>query len=114
VGWRVLEDGQPRSAVPRLLRSPPLSCPTPCSQPRELKRSGSYLRLWDDAKERARENDLSEHILIPRGDKRRTHQGYIRNKEGRYEKKKTRLAVFRHLLSAGKGEVPSREDVGLD
>jgi hypothetical protein len=33
---------------------------------------------------------------------------------GRYEKKKTRLAVFRHLLSAGKGEVPSREDVGLD
>ncbi len=68
----------------------------------------------DDAIERARENDLSEYILIPRGDKRRTHQGYIRNKEGKYEKKKTRLAVFRHLLSAGVGEVPSREDVGLD
>ena len=67
----------------------------------------------DDAKERARENDLSEYILIPRGDKRRTHQGYIRNKEGKYEKK-TRLAVFRHLLTTGKGEVPSREDVGLD
>jgi hypothetical protein len=29
----------------------------------------------DDAKERARDNDLSEYILIPRGDKRRTHQG---------------------------------------
>jgi hypothetical protein len=68
----------------------------------------------DGAKEWASENDLSEYILIPRGDKRRTHQGYIRNKEGKYEKKKTRLAVFRHLLSAGKGEVPSREDVGLD
>ena len=25
-----------------------------------------------------------------------------------------RLAVFRHLLTTGKGEVPSREEVGLD
>ena len=73
----------------------------------------SFMAKDVDAKERARENDLSEYILILRGDKRRTHQGYIRNKEGKYEKKKTRLAVFRHLLTTGKGEVPSRQDVGL-
>ncbi len=68
----------------------------------------------DDAKERARGNDLSEYILVPRGDNEHDHLGYIRNEEGKYEKKTTRLAVFRHLLSAGVGEVPSREDVGLD
>ena len=68
----------------------------------------------DDAKEKAEENDLSEYILIPRGDKLRQHAGYIRNSESKYEKKKTRLAVFRHLLSAGNGVVPSKEDVGLD
>jgi hypothetical protein len=68
----------------------------------------------DDAKERARENDLSEYILVPRGDNEHDHLGYIRNEEGDYEKKTTRLAVFRHLLSAGVGEVPSRKDVGLD
>lgn len=68
----------------------------------------------DDAKEQARANDLSEYILVPRADNENDHLGYIRNKEGRYEKKTTRLAVFRHLLSAGKGEVPSREAVGLD
>jgi len=67
-----------------------------------------------DAKERARENDLSEYILVPRGDNEHDHLGYIRNEAGKYEKKTTRLAVFRHLLTAGKGEVPSREDVGLD
>ena len=68
----------------------------------------------DEAKDIGEAEDLSEYILIPRGDKRRQHAGYIRNEEGKYEKKKTRLAVFRHLLAAGKGEVPSREDVGLD
>jgi hypothetical protein len=68
----------------------------------------------DEAKDIGTANDLSEYILVPRGDKRRTHLGYIRNDEGEYEKKTTRLAVFRHLLSAGVGEVPSREDVGLD
>jgi hypothetical protein len=68
----------------------------------------------DDARERARENDLSEYILVPRRDNAHDHLGYIRNEEGEYEKKTTRLAVFRHLLSAGVGGVPSREDVGLD
>jgi hypothetical protein len=68
----------------------------------------------DEAKDIGEANDLSEYILIPRGDKHRTHLGYIRDDEGKYEKKTTRLAVFRHLLSAGVGEVPSREDVGLD
>jgi hypothetical protein len=67
----------------------------------------------DEAKDVGEANDLSEYILIPRGDKRRKHAGYIRDSKGKYEKKKTRLAVFRHLLTAGKGEVPSREDVGL-
>jgi hypothetical protein len=67
----------------------------------------------DDAKEQARDNDLSEYILVPRGDNENDHIGYIRNEEGKYERKTTRLAVFRHLLSAGVGEVPSREDVGL-
>lgn len=67
-----------------------------------------------DAKERARENDLSEYILVPRGDNDNDHIGYIRNEDGNYVRKTTRLAVFRHLLSAGKGEVPSRKDVGLD
>ena len=68
----------------------------------------------NDAKEWAREKNLSEYILIPRGDKRSTHHGYIRDGEGVYRSVRTRLAVFRHLLSAGAGEVPSREDVGLD
>ena len=68
----------------------------------------------DDAKDEARKNDLTEYILVPRGDKRHKHAGYIRNKEGKYKRKTTRLAVFRHLLTAGKGEVPSRKDVGLD
>lgn len=68
----------------------------------------------DDAKERAKENGLSEYILVPRGDNDNDHIGYIRNEEGKYERKTTRLAVFRHLLSAGEGEVPSRTDVGLD
>jgi hypothetical protein len=68
----------------------------------------------DEAKDIGKANDLSEYILIPRGDKRRTHLGYIRDEAGKYEKKTTRLAVFCHLLSAGVGEVPSREDVGLD
>ena len=68
----------------------------------------------DEAKEIGDANDLSEYILIPRGDKQRTHHGYIRDNEGVYRSVRTRLAVFRHLLTAGKGEVPSREDVGLD
>lgn len=58
-------------------------------------------------------NDLSEYILIPRGDGRVTHHGYIRDDEGVYRSVRTRLAVFRHLLTAGKGEVPSGEDVSL-
>lgn len=68
----------------------------------------------DDAKQRARENDLSEYILVPRGDNEHDHLGYLRNEKSDYEKKTTRLAVFRHLLSAGVGEVPSKKDVGLD
>lgn len=68
----------------------------------------------DDAKQRAMENDLSEYILVPRGDNEHKHLGYIRNEKGNYEVKPTRLAVFRHLLSAGVGEVPSKKDVGLD
>lgn len=68
----------------------------------------------DEAKEIGEANDLSEYILIPRGDKRSTHHGYIRDDEGVFRSVRTRLAVFRHLLTAGKGEVPSREDVGLD
>jgi hypothetical protein len=68
----------------------------------------------DEAKDIGEANDLSEYILIPRGDKRRTHLGYVRDDEGVYRSVRTRLAVFRHLLSAGVGEVPSREDVGLD
>jgi hypothetical protein len=68
----------------------------------------------DDAKQRATENDLSEYILVPRTDNEHTHLGYIRNPAGDYKQETTRLAVFRHLLSAGVGEVPSRKDVGLD
>lgn len=41
VGQRVLVDGQPRSAVPRLLRLPSLAYPARCSQRRELERSSS-------------------------------------------------------------------------
>jgi hypothetical protein len=67
----------------------------------------------DEAKDIGKANDLSEYILVPRGDKRRTHLGYISDEEGSYEKT-TCLAVFRHLLSAGVGEVPSWEDEGLD
>ncbi len=67
----------------------------------------------DEAKDIGKANDLSEYILIPRGDKRRTHHGYIRDDGGVYRSVRTRLAVFRHLLSAGVGEVPSRVDVGL-
>ena len=70
----------------------------------------------DEAKDIGEANDLSEYILVPRGgeDEHHTHLGYIRNEEDKYELKTTRLAVFRHLLSAGKGVVPSKEDVGLD
>ena len=68
----------------------------------------------EEAKDIGEANDVSECILIPRGDKRRTHLGYMRDDEGLYRSVRTRLAVFRHLLSAGKGEVPSREEVGLD
>ncbi len=68
----------------------------------------------DKAKDVGKANDLSEYILIPRGDGRVTHHGYIRDDEGVYRSVRTRLAVFRHLLTAGKGEVPSRQDVGLD
>ena len=68
----------------------------------------------DEAKDIGEANDLSEYILIPRGDRSVTHHGYLRDDEGVYRIVRTRLAVFRHLLSAGVGEVPSREDVGLD
>ena len=68
----------------------------------------------DGAKEQAGENNLSEYILVPRGDNDHDHVGYIRDEDGKYERKTVRLAVFRHLLSAGEGEVPSRKDVGLD
>ena len=68
----------------------------------------------DEAKDIGGTNDLSEYILIPRGDKRSIHHGYIRDDEGVYRSVRTHLAVFRHLLTAGNSEVPSREDVGLD
>ena len=72
----------------------------------------------DNAKDEAAKSDLTEFVLVPSGDKRHNHIGYIRNGKDRkgklrYEKKTTRLAVFRHLLSAGVGEVPSKKDVGL-
>ena len=68
----------------------------------------------DEAKDVGKANDLSEYILIPRGGGRVTHHGYIRDGEGVYRSVRTRLAVFRHLLSAGVGEVPSKEDIGLE
>jgi hypothetical protein len=68
----------------------------------------------DEAKDIGKTNDLSEYILIPRGDGSVTHHGYLRDDEGVYRIVRTRLAVFRHLLTAAKGEVPSRQDVGLD
>jgi hypothetical protein len=72
----------------------------------------------DEAKHIAQANDLSEYILVPRwvGGKPTDydHHGYIRDEAGEYKPRTTRLAVFRHLLTAGKGEVPSREDVGLE
>lgn len=46
-------------------------------------------------------------------DDRRTKER-VRDDEGIYRSARTRLAVFRHLLTAGVGEVPSREDKGLD
>jgi hypothetical protein len=68
----------------------------------------------DEAKDIGKTNDLSEYVVIPRGEKRSTHHGYIRDDEGAYRSVRTRYAVFRHLLTAGKGGVPSRKDVGLD
>jgi hypothetical protein len=68
----------------------------------------------DEAKNIGEAKDLSEYILVLRGDKRSTHHGYICDEEGVYRSVRTRLAVFRHLLTAGKGEVPSRQDVGLE
>ena len=87
-------------------------CPR-CSPYRPNGRRPVYPQKERDAKERARSNYLPEYILVPRGDNEHDHLGYIRNGEGEYEKKATRLAVFRHLLTVGKGAVPSRKVVGL-
>jgi hypothetical protein len=64
----------------------------------------------DGAKEIARDNDLSEYLLIP-GTENHNHLGYIRTAPGVYEWTYCRVAVFCHLLDTKHRWVPRKEDL---
>jgi hypothetical protein len=64
----------------------------------------------DDAVKIARENDLSEYLLVP-GHKDYSHHGYIRTAPGVYEWTYCRVFAFCHLLNTERRWVPRKEDL---
>lgn len=64
----------------------------------------------DDAKDIARDNDLSEYFLVPKHEGYK-HLGYIRVGPGEYKKSFTRIAVFKHLLNNENTWIPSDEEL---
>jgi hypothetical protein len=64
----------------------------------------------DDAEEKARNNDLSEYLLVP-GHKDYSHHGYIRTAPGVYEWTYCRVVAFCHLLNTKHRWVPREENL---
>lgn len=79
----------------------------------DMGEGGKGVESTEEAKKTALHADLREFILIPRSGQPSTHMGYLRHEsaKGGYEKVRTRIAAFKHLLNNRNTWIPTDEEL---